>query len=374
MAGEKLDRIRSLNHSETEVLHELFRYPEFKVKEYAESVYKSEQAIRGNLTAIFKKLEVPDIVDKREWVIREYSDAYSTLFPGNQIAKNDPDIFIKPPDPIFALNQSNPLNKNADSDGSSDGSSEGISEGDSESNSQDEEYKEQLDPNTTSDESITISVNFFAIFIILTALLIFFTIYTSSISSDRKIVNKFLFEDNITLKQKLYGENIIPPIADFNIKPEQILVMDDFDGPISFGYELISTGKPKIENGMLYPSVPDSLQLYIGDSAGWKNYIIFSRIRTFGCEIFNESSTIGIRLNKPNFIKAFSWNSCSYLSGTTLDVVITVRGPNYKVLVNNDLVTNEIIDLGGHIEVGGVVIDLKKGSAIDYFAVVKSPD
>lgn len=109
MAGEKSDRIKSLNQSETEVLHYLFRDPDFKVIEVARELFRGEGGIRTNLTAIYDKLEVPDDVDnKREWVVREYSEAYQYVFHreeweaqrASQRVAGEPEIFIKPPDPI----------------------------------------------------------------------------------------------------------------------------------------------------------------------------------------------------------------------------------------------------------------------------------
>lgn len=105
MSGEKSTRIKSLNQSETEVLHHLFENPNFKVRDLSLLVHRSEGGIRTNLTAIFDKLGVPDgVANKREYVVSEYSEVYQKVFKRGE---SQPEMFIDPPDPVL-VNDSQP--------------------------------------------------------------------------------------------------------------------------------------------------------------------------------------------------------------------------------------------------------------------------
>lgn len=118
MDEDKLERIQSLNQSETEVLRILFDDPNFRVREVAREIHRGEGGIRTNLTAIFTKLGVPsDVVNKRGWVFREYSEEYEYLFQreeweakqASQRLGSQPEIYIKPPDPVMADTELDPL-------------------------------------------------------------------------------------------------------------------------------------------------------------------------------------------------------------------------------------------------------------------------
>ena len=101
MDSVKLDRIKSHNQSETEVLHCLFENPNFKVRDLSLLVHRSVGGIRTNLTAVFDKLGAPkDGINKREWVVREYSEVYEKVFKRGD---GKPEMFIKPPDPIIEI-------------------------------------------------------------------------------------------------------------------------------------------------------------------------------------------------------------------------------------------------------------------------------
>ena len=110
MLEEKVKKIQSLNKPQTEILHRLIRDPKFKVNHLVETSGIPEKTIRGNLSAIFRKLEVPsDVSNKREWVFREYREAYIYVFfrdkwearQAKLRAASQPEMHIKPPAPII---------------------------------------------------------------------------------------------------------------------------------------------------------------------------------------------------------------------------------------------------------------------------------
>jgi len=81
VSDEQIQRLKSLNESETEVLHFIFRDPKIKVRDISKDLYRGEGGIRTNLTSIFEKLRVPEgEKEKREYIVREYADAYRELF------------------------------------------------------------------------------------------------------------------------------------------------------------------------------------------------------------------------------------------------------------------------------------------------------
>ena len=75
----KIKILETLNHKESQILDILMSGAEFKPEKYAEDNKIGESTVRGQLSSIFTKLGVPDTVDnlkKRDWVVREYSEAY----------------------------------------------------------------------------------------------------------------------------------------------------------------------------------------------------------------------------------------------------------------------------------------------------------
>lgn len=330
MQGDKPAKLQSLNQSETEVLHVLFRDPNFKVKELAAKLYRGEGGIRTNLTAIFNKLRVPEgIENKREWVVREYQEAYEYVFQraaweakqASQRLTEKPKIYKNPPKPVLALTN----------------------------------FFSRFKPEIKLPRKIETVI---ALLLILALAALSVVLWIDSQSTKR--LNNDLYKDYVQAlsENKQLREGLT----------NQIIFFDQFDSRETLAQWSFISGEPLVVGGRIQGD--GQLSLSAGDNAGWSNYTVYAGIVMFGCG--SDESKIGIRLNTPNFIPAFSWNSCAYQSGTMVDVVITVNGNNMTVLENGQKVELREINLPGH-EVGGIVIELNQGSALDYLFVVKLP-
>jgi hypothetical protein len=75
--AEKIQILKGLDEKEKSVLTFIMADKNVKVKDIASKMGFSEVYIRGFITSIYKKLEVPEgEEDKRGWIIRGYSEAY----------------------------------------------------------------------------------------------------------------------------------------------------------------------------------------------------------------------------------------------------------------------------------------------------------
>ncbi len=93
----KISRLKSIADNELSILHILMEDTDFKPAEYAKKNNFHESTIRGYLTSIYKKLDVPDNErDKRGYVVREYGEAYREMFVVKIPSKTK--IDVKPPD------------------------------------------------------------------------------------------------------------------------------------------------------------------------------------------------------------------------------------------------------------------------------------
>ena len=333
--GERSERIKSLNQSETEVLHYLFRDPNFKVKDIARELFRGEGGIRTNLTTIYSKLDVPDsIQNKRIWVFREYSEAYEYVFHQDeweakqaaQRVAQQPELFIKPPDPelVFELEDS-----------------------------EDSEYLEgepELQPETNNPTQsqpttgdLVASVVFFLIaFFVAIGL----GIYVSILSvTDIQIAK-------------------LDPIYYENFESEEI----------SQGLEII--GDPFIEYGLL--NSVEGLLLILGDDT-WGDYTMYISVVQYACDIgeggYSTNSNIGVRNFDWNYYPAFRFKTCEHSSPNIIKLRISVIG---------DLVEIKYIDWSkapfpqnksgnADANTGGIFIELDKSTAIDYILVVPNP-
>jgi hypothetical protein len=324
MEGEKTARIQSLNQSETEVLHHLFKDPNFKVIELSRVLNRSEGGIRTNLTAVFDKLEAPEGVNKREWVVREYAEAYESLFKREEWqAKQaqEPEIFIKPYDPII----------------------ETIAEVSEAPPAPAQPRIQYVYVTETPAWVFVIGIPVFAFAIIWGVKLWFLEV--SSIPADSEI---------------LYAEDF-SPIFNGQLSP------DIFH---SGSYALANIG---------YLTTDDKVVLVIGDNR-WVNYTIYARIYLYGCELKEGEqkrySTIGVRYNASGvYSPAYSWQSCqSNDKYGYRDIKITMDGQMISVrrLGVNEPIFATVLPQTGN-ESGALYFELDRGSAIDHLLVIREP-
>jgi hypothetical protein len=337
MAGEKADRIQSLNQSETEVLHYIFRDPNFKVIDVARELYRGEGGIRTNLTAIFKKLEVPDDVDnKREWVVREYSEAYQYVFKREeweveqaaQRVAGEPEIFINPPDPIL-VEPAEPLKQPEAS----------------------QPTPQPVVTRTQSGPSCGEAISLVLGILLLTV--IFFLVGVQLEHSFSGFLGYYLG---------------VTPRDHESQPPGTVLFVDSFDSDQLSPEWVILGDQPIVADGAV--SNDGYLGLSVGDDS-WVNYMIFANITVKGCTDENKRSKIGVRYNGMFFLSAYEWSSCDYLTDTVLAPVITIQGNHYTVVLDGQEVVSS--DFNNDIpESGGIFIEFY-GSALNNILVVALP-
>jgi hypothetical protein len=355
MEGEKPTRIQSLNQSETEVLHVLFRDPSFKVPALARDLFRGEGGIRTNLTAIFNKLEVPgNEANKREWVVREYSEAYEYVFKkeeweakqAEKRLRGQPEIFKKPPDPI-------PINRER---------------------SQSRQATSNIRPSDI----------FIIILVVLLASSIFSIVYLL-IDNDNLDSNLVAWQEYGSTMQaaaqtsevkaqisQAMAETVVAGAAIPDTLPGPILLLENFDnGATSPQWQYYGTPMIWSEEGFVYAQQDGFIGIKV-DNPAWRNYILYTRIITKGCVVEGKTSKLGVRVNGPNFIVAYEWNSCDFPAESDIKPVIKVQKSQLTVTVNGEEITKDFF-LPGH-EVGGIIVEVFEGSAIDYVQVIGLPD
>ena len=97
----KVAKFDSLNDRERKILDELISNPSVKIREVCDRLGDPEQTVRGALTSLYKKLDIPEMErDKRGFLIREYQEAYQERYlrVGETLSDNQdtPVITVKP--------------------------------------------------------------------------------------------------------------------------------------------------------------------------------------------------------------------------------------------------------------------------------------
>jgi hypothetical protein len=324
--GERSERIKSLNQSETEVLHYLFRDPYFKVKDIARELFRGEGGVRTNLTSIYSKLEVPEhIQNKRKWVFREYSEAYEYVFHQDeweakqaaQRVSQQPELFIKPPDPVF-------VSKSEASEGEPEPQPETVI----------------ASPNSR----VRFPTAFFIIFLIT---------FIGLVAAWYEFVYKDL--TSVTL---------------FQFDP---LFYADFNGD-DVPPELEIEGSPVTLDGTLQSYDYEEMRIKLGDES-WQNYTVYAGIRQWGCSFEKGEerrfSHIGVRYIDNTYHLAYSWRSCVQRPYEIL-IKIKVNG-NWITITYSDYSRWPIPLINFRSPAnssGGVFIYLDGDSALDYLLVL----
>lgn len=354
MGGDKVANIKSLNQSETEILHVLFRDPYFKVSQLSREIHRGVGGIRTNLTAVYTKLGVPeDIKDKRDYVVREYSEAYKEVFNTELPEKQpplQPEMFISPPDPILV----------SESEGSETtpelqpeiyvtppGLEPAPTLERSESVVEQQPIPSTATNNPTQNQPTTGDLVTAVVFFLIALLVaIGLGIYVSILSvTDIQIAK-------------------LDPIYYENFESEET----------SQGLEII--GEPYIEYGLL--NSVEGLFLILGDDT-WGNYTMYISVVQYACDVgeggYSTNSTIGVRNYDWNYYPAFRFKTCEHSSPNIIKLRISVIG---------DLVEIKYIDWSkapfpqnksgnADANTGGIFIELDKSTAIDYILVVPNP-
>jgi len=317
--GEKVDRIKSLNQSETEVFEEILKDPSITVTKLSDMFVREPGSIRTNLTSIYKKLRVPEDVEyKRDWVVKEYAEAYEYILRGGE-----PEIYIAPPDPIPVEVQ------------------EPLSHSEAQSPPQPQPASPIVipQPQMRPDQTTMIFIS-----VLLVIAIIIIVIMGSQISQMKK--------------------------APVMLVEAPILFYDAFG--LTVPLQSVPSGSYAVTNG--YLTTPGGVGFTFGNN-NWENYMIFTSIVTYGCdpsEAGTRGSFIGVRNNTQRNYIAYSWKACESQTSGTKNIMIKVSGNQITSSINGIDQAPIFISEPGY-EKGGMVIGLDKESAIDYLLVVGLP-
>lgn len=96
LLADKVIRFDRLNERERKILDELMANPSVKIREVCDRLGEPEQTVRGALTSLYKKLDIPESErDKRGFLVREYQEAYQEKYlKVGEIAPNHPEPTI----------------------------------------------------------------------------------------------------------------------------------------------------------------------------------------------------------------------------------------------------------------------------------------
>lgn len=94
----KATKFDLLNDRERKILDEIMANPSVKIREVCDRLGEPEQTVRGALTSLYKKLDIPETErDKRGFLVREYQEAYQERYLRvGEIPSDTPVITVSP--------------------------------------------------------------------------------------------------------------------------------------------------------------------------------------------------------------------------------------------------------------------------------------
>lgn len=417
MAGEKLANLRKLNASELEVLEFLLRDLDFSVSQYAKTHHRSEQAVRTNLTAIYKKLLVPKNVDnaeKRGWVYKEYLDVYENQFKRGveevKIPPAEPEIFVNPPPPIVV---NPPVSETKPPPITSKPPEPKPTQTQPQPRPVVTHRPRTVERNGDFNNPTGRQLLLTAGFVLLITFLLFrpnwfYEIFPRRTPTPVAPTHTLMVmaPTDKPVPATLTATNTIKPTSTSiatrapTKKPTKvptkipslpptldILFEDQFNGDeispqwvpgnsmYMYPYYTMSDGVISLNKNNLF------LYYYVDPDIGknWRNYVIEAKIIINKCvknknESFNHS-WITARDQGDNWSAlVFKWSPCDYQPNTELNVEISIQNDNYTTSVNGEIQAYKKYDqFLDKLKTGGIGMYLTAGSSIDYTVVRELP-